>query len=127
MLMAATCSACNGAKTDASIRVDGVTRCDECESKQRAPQHAAAVGNHSNIGGDEEPMVINMLLCFVQCHMNRTVKSNIIECVSRYFSLDDALQAKDLLCDIYGSKVTYKVKAFDFSYMVEIEVDNVYN
>ncbi len=30
--MAATCSACNDAKTDASIRVDGVTRCDECES-----------------------------------------------------------------------------------------------
>ncbi len=43
--------------------------------------------------------------------MNRTVKSNIIEYVSHYFSLDDAVQAKDLLCDMYGSKVTYKVKA----------------
>ncbi len=101
---------CNEATTDASIRVDGVTRCDECESKQRAPQHAAAVGNQPNIGGDEEPMAINMLLCFVQCHTNRTVKTNIIDCVSRYFSLDDALQAKDLLCDMYGSHVTYKVK-----------------
>ncbi len=111
-IMAAKCSVCNEAKTDDSIRVDGVTRCDECESKQRAPQHAAAVGNQSNIGGEEVPMVISMLLCFMQqCHMNRTVKTNIIECVDRYFLLDDALQATDLLCDMYGNKVTYKVKA----------------
>ncbi len=74
---------CNELKGDSSARVDGKTRSDECESKHTPPVSGAA--NKEERSG-EEPMVINMLLCYVQCHMDRTVKTNIMECVSRYFS-----------------------------------------
>ena len=103
----ATCNECNKEKSDVCPRIDGKIRCDECESKKNIPPEADA---SAQVDSGKEPIVINSLLCFIQYHLKRTVKTNIIECVSRHFSLDDAIVARDVLNDTYGDRLGFKMK-----------------
>ena len=58
---------------------------------------------------DSEKLIRNEILCYIQCHLNRTVKSKIMECAGRGFS-DDIMTARDVLDREYGSQIKSKLK-----------------
>ena len=55
-------------------------------------------------------LIQNELLCFVQFHLKRCPKLKIIEVVGRCFSEDVILQARHVLNDCYGDKLSAKLK-----------------
>jgi hypothetical protein len=59
---------------------------------------------------DSEKLIRSEILCYIQCHLNRTVKSKILECAGRGFSDDDILTARDVLDREYGSQLKSKLK-----------------
>ncbi len=65
---------------------------DKCESQQTRAKTWDSIDTGPITGDDN--LVINELLCFVQGHLGRTTKTNIAECVGRYFSLEAVTVAK---------------------------------
>ncbi len=51
---------------------------------------------------DREKLIRSQTLCYTQCDMNRTVKSNILECDGRALSVDDSMTDRDVLDGEYG-------------------------
>ncbi len=53
----------------------------------------------------EETLIRSELLCYVQCGLNRIVKTKIVEGAGRAFSEEDILAAKNLLDKQFGDKL----------------------
>ncbi len=58
----------------------------------------------------EERLIRSELLCYIQCHLNRTVKDKIIEGVGRAFSDAVILTARDALDREYRKDLKTKLK-----------------
>ncbi len=58
----------------------------------------------------EERLIRSELLCYIQCHCNRTVKDKIIEGVGRAFSDDVILTTRDVLDREYRKDLKTKLK-----------------
>ena len=63
-----------------------------------------AVGKQASFSM-EGNVIMNELLCFVQFHMKRSVITNIVEVISRYYSWDEISFARELLINHYGDCV----------------------
>ncbi len=60
---------------------------------------------------ERDVLIRNELLCYVQCHLNRSPKAKITESAGRAFSDDDIVVAKDVLDREFGDKLKVKMKA----------------
>ncbi len=58
----------------------------------------------------EERLIRSELLCYIQCHLNRTVNNKIIEGADRAFSDDVILTTRDVLDREYGKDRKTKLK-----------------
>ena len=58
---------------------------------------ADAMSRDSPSASRPKDMVLNEMLCYMQYHLKRTVKNNVIEAVSRHFSQDEVNEAKNCL------------------------------
>lgn len=56
-------------------------------------------------GSDDEILVRNELLCYVQCHVNRAPKDKIVEAAGRAFCDEDVMKARDVLERLFGDKL----------------------
>ena len=59
---------------------------------------------------DDDRLIHSEVLCYVQCHLKRSAKANIIEGACRAFSEDIILSAKDVLDRHYGEKLASKLR-----------------
>ncbi len=55
-------------------------------------------------------LIRNELLCYVQCHLNRSAKAKIFEGAGRAFSDDNIVGAKDVLDREFGDNLKVKMK-----------------
>ncbi len=53
----------------------------------------------------EEILIRSELLCYVQCHLNKIVKTKLVEGAGRAFSEEDIVAAKDLLDRQFSDKL----------------------
>ncbi len=58
----------------------------------------------------EEKLIRSELLCYIQCHLNKTVKDKIIEGADRAFSDGVILTARDVLDREYGKDLKTELK-----------------
>ena len=67
-------------------------------------------GNVSDDKTDDNRLIHNELLCYVQFHMRRCPKQKIVDVVGRCFSVDVIMQARDVLNNTFGDKLSAKLK-----------------
>lgn len=61
--------------------------------------------------GEGNPkLILNELLCYMQYHMKRTTHVNITEVIASHFSLEEVIQARDILIGNYDDKIGHLLK-----------------